>query len=62
MEQEMYEALKGMYKLFEDMVKYVGVMALEDYQLLNEAPIKAMRAIKRFEEKIDVYSQENDDS
>lgn len=42
---QLLEALEMHQKLFEEMVKYVGKMALQDYALLNDAPMKARAAI-----------------
>jgi len=39
-------------ELIEDMTRFVGVMALQDYQLLNEVPInlKKLIASKEYDE------------
>ena len=38
-------ALKAMLRLNDDMSRFVGQMALRDYALFNEAPIKARAAL-----------------
>jgi hypothetical protein len=42
----MRDALKESLALIEDMSRFVGKMALQDYQRFNEAPIAARRALK----------------
>ncbi len=44
---ELLEACEMQQKLIDDMVRFVGQMALQDYALLNEAPIKARAAIAK---------------
>jgi len=46
---DMYFALKDALKLIDYMMPFIGKMSLPDYQLLNEAPIKARRAIAKAE-------------
>jgi len=40
------DALKDMLKLHQQMAPYVGQMALPDYALLNQAPLKAAAVLK----------------
>lgn len=42
-------ACKMQQKLINDMIRFVGQMALQDYALLNEAPIAATKAIAKAE-------------
>jgi hypothetical protein len=44
---EMALALRDCLKLIEDMSRFIGVMALKDYALFNEAPIKARAALAK---------------
>ena len=46
------QILKDCLELIEDMTRFVGVMALQDYQLLNEVPInlKKLIASKEYDE------------
>lgn len=39
------EACQMAQKLIEDMIRFVGQMALQDYALLNETPIKLNQAL-----------------
>jgi hypothetical protein len=45
--EALVEACKAQKLLIEDMMRFVGQMALKDYQLLNEAPIMAAAALKK---------------
>lgn len=45
--RELFEACGLQFKLIKEMSKYVGKMALPDYALFNNAPIKASLAIKK---------------
>ncbi len=45
-EKQAVDALQDCLKLIEDMSRFVGNMALRDYKLFNDAPIKAQSAIK----------------
>lgn len=44
---EMTVALADCLRLIDDMSRFIGVMALKDYALFNEAPIKARRALRK---------------
>jgi hypothetical protein len=44
---ELLEACEMQQRLIDDMLRFVGKMALQDYALLNEAPIKARAAIAK---------------
>lgn len=44
---ELLEACEMQQRLIDDMLRFVGQMALQDYALLNEAPIKARAAIAK---------------
>ena len=44
---EMLTACKMQQRLIEDMMRFVGKMALRDYALLNDAPIAARAAIAK---------------
>jgi hypothetical protein len=44
-EAALLEATEGLLALVDDMARFVGKMVLQDYQLFNEAPINARRAI-----------------
>lgn len=46
---ELLAALKAHQALFEDMARFVKVMALQDYALFNEAPALARAAIAKAE-------------
>lgn len=42
---DLLEATEMLLRLVHDMSRFVGKMSLQDYQLFNEAPIKARQAI-----------------
>lgn len=44
---DLLEAAQEAEKLIEDMARFVGQMALKDYALFNEAPIKLRAAIAK---------------
>jgi len=44
---ELYEACQMQQRLIDDMARFVGKMALQDYALFNEAPIKARAALAK---------------
>lgn len=44
---DLLDALQDAKRLIEDMARFVGQMALEDYALLNETPIKIDAALRR---------------
>ena len=44
---ELYEACEMQQRLIDDMARFVGKMALQDYALFNEAPIKARAALAK---------------
>lgn len=44
---EVAAALTDCLALIEDMSRFIGVMALKDYALFNEAPIKARSALRK---------------
>lgn len=44
---DLLEACEMQRRLINDMMRFVGSMALQDYALLNEAPIKADAAIAK---------------
>lgn len=44
---ELLEACVAQLALIDDMARFIGQMALKDYALFNEAPIKARRAISK---------------
>lgn len=46
---QLLDACKMQARLIEDMMQFVGQMALQDYALLNEAPIAARAAIAKAE-------------
>jgi hypothetical protein len=44
---EMALALRDCIKLIDDMSRFIGVMALKDYMLFNEATINARAALRK---------------
>jgi hypothetical protein len=44
---DLYEACAMQQRLIDDMARFVGQMALQDYALFNEAPIKARAALAK---------------
>lgn len=44
---QMFTALQECILLIEDMSRFIGTMALQDYQRFNEAPIRARAALKK---------------
>lgn len=44
---DLLDAAQDAIKLIDDMARYVGKMALQDYALFNEAPIKLRAAIAK---------------
>lgn len=46
---DLLDACKQQQLLIADMVRFVGEMALQDYALLNDAPLAASRAIAKAE-------------
>ena len=44
---DLVEACKMQQRLIDDMMRFVGKMALQDYALLNDAPVAANRAIQK---------------
>lgn len=46
---DLLEACKYLLALVDDMSRFVGQMALHDYALFNEAPIRAVEAINKAE-------------
>ena len=45
----MAEAIDMQARLIDDMMRFVGQMALQDYALLNEAPIKAAQVRREYD-------------
>ena len=49
---ELVEAAEMLLRLVDDMMPGVRYIALQDYKLLNEAPIKARQAIAALRQKV----------
>jgi hypothetical protein len=52
--EQAIKALQDCLTLIADMSKFVNIMALQDYALLNEAPINAERAIKALQDDLQI--------